>query len=92
MADEYGIEGLNWGSIGYGRVELNKIPNDKRSVDAFAAFQNGDVLPPHEYILNSHKVTLREVSCYMISKNAANYPEATLLERYRREKGDPSAN
>ena len=36
-------------------------------------------------ILNGHKVTLREVLLYMIGKNARNYSEANLLERYRRE-------
>lgn len=38
-------------------------------------------------ILNGHKVTLREVLLYMLGKNAKNYSEATLLERYMRETG-----
>ena len=38
-------------------------------------------------IVNGHKVTLREVLLYMLGKNARNYSEATLLERYRRETG-----
>ena len=38
-------------------------------------------------ILNGHKVTLREVLLYMLGKNARNYSEAKLLERYRRETG-----
>ena len=38
-------------------------------------------------ILNGHKVTLREILCYMIGKNAKNYPRRTLLARYRRETG-----
>ena len=36
-------------------------------------------------ILNSHKVTLREVLLYML--NSSKYSESTLLERYRRETG-----
>jgi len=36
-------------------------------------------------ILNSHKVTLREVLLYMLG--ASKYSDATLLERYRRETG-----
>ena len=42
-------------------------------------------------ILNGHKVTLREVLLYMLAKNAKNYPEAKLLERYKRETGDDTA-
>ena len=42
-------------------------------------------------ILNGHKVTLREVLLYMLGKNAKNYPEAKLLERYKRETGDDAA-
>ena len=42
-------------------------------------------------ILNGHKATLREVLLYMLGKNARNYPEATLLERYRRETGRDAA-
>ena len=38
-------------------------------------------------ILNGHKTTLREVLLYMLGRNARHYPEATLLERYRRETG-----
>ena len=42
-------------------------------------------------IVNGHKVTLREVMLYMIGKNAKNYSENTLLERYRRETGQEAA-
>ena len=42
-------------------------------------------------ILNGHKVTLREVLLYMIGKNAKNYSERRLLERYRRETGNDKA-
>ena len=42
-------------------------------------------------ILNGHKVTLREVLLYMLGKNAKNFPEATLLNRYRRDTGDEGA-
>ena len=41
-------------------------------------------------ILNSHKVTLREVLLYMIGK--ARLSEANLTDRYRREIGDDTAN
>ena len=43
--------------------------------------------PYKKNILNGHKVTLREVLLYMIGKNARNFSEATLLERYRRDTG-----
>ncbi len=42
-------------------------------------------------ILNGHKVTLREVLLYMLGRNAKNYSEITLLERYRRETGNEDA-
>ena len=42
-------------------------------------------------ILNGHKVTLREVLLYMIGKNAKNYSERKLLERYGRETGNDKA-
>ena len=42
-------------------------------------------------IQNGHKTTLREVLLYMLGKNARNYSEITLLERYRRETGNDTA-
>ena len=42
-------------------------------------------------IQNGHKTTLREVLLYMLGKNARNYSETTLLERYRRETGNDAA-
>ena len=47
--------------------------------------------PNKKIMLNGHKVTIREVLLYMVGKNAKNYTEATLLERYRRETGDDTA-
>lgn len=47
--------------------------------------------PNKKTMLNGHKVTLREVLLYMVGKNAKNYSEATLLERYRRETGEDTA-
>ena len=44
--------------------------------------------PNKKTMLNGHKVTIREVLLYMVGKNAKNYSEETLLERYRRETGD----
>lgn len=47
--------------------------------------------PNKKIMLNSHKVTIREVLLYMVGKNAKNYTEATLLERYQRETGIDTA-
>ncbi|MEQ8387270.1 MAG: DNA sulfur modification protein DndB [Alphaproteobacteria bacterium] len=47
--------------------------------------------PNKKTMLNGHKVTIREVLLYMVGKNAKNYSEATLLERYQRETGDETA-
>ena len=44
--------------------------------------------PNKKNMLNGHKVTIREVLLYMVGKNAENYSQAILLERYQRETGD----
>lgn len=44
--------------------------------------------PNKKIMLNGHKVTIREVLLYMVGKNAKNYTDATLLERYQRETGN----
>ena len=51
MANGHAIPDLNWDSISYGDAEINKVPDDKRGVYAFAVCQRSDVLPPHGYIL-----------------------------------------
>ena len=45
------IPALKWDYIRYGNAELNKVPNDRRGVYAFAICEHSDVLPPHGYIL-----------------------------------------
>ena len=45
------IPALKWDSIRYGNADLNKVPNDKRGIYAFAICHHSDVLPPHGYIL-----------------------------------------
>ncbi|MCY4461720.1 MAG: DGQHR domain-containing protein [Albidovulum sp.] len=47
--------------------------------------------PRRKTILNGNKVTLREVLLYMLGKNDRKYSEAELLERYRRDTGDETA-
>ena len=47
--------------------------------------------PNKKIMLNGHKVTIREVLLYMVGKNAKNYTKENLLERYRRETGDDTA-
>lgn len=42
-------------------------------------------------IVNTHKVTLREILLYMLGKQSKNYPEKKLLERYRQETGNDEA-
>lgn len=51
QVDQHVIPALKWDSIRYGNTELNKVPNDKRGIYAFAINQQNDVLPPHGYIL-----------------------------------------
>ena len=47
----YLIPNLSWSSIMYGEEELDKVPNDKRGIYAFAIHQPSVTLPPHKYIL-----------------------------------------
>lgn len=50
--DQYGIDSLQCDSISYGDAELNKVPDDKRGVYAFAICKQGHkVQPPHGYVL-----------------------------------------
>ena len=50
--NDYVLDGLNWNSILYNDAnELEKIPNDKRGLYAFAICHPSQVLPPHGYVL-----------------------------------------
>ena len=51
MANEHAIEALVWDSVNYGEDELERVPDDKRGIYAFAVCKSNDVLPPHGYIL-----------------------------------------
>lgn len=42
-------------------------------------------------IMNGHKVTLREILLYMLGMNSKSFPEEKLLERYRLETGNDTA-
>ena len=50
--NDYILDVLNWDSILYDDAdELEKVPNDKRGLYAFAICHPSQVLPPHGYIL-----------------------------------------
>jgi hypothetical protein len=50
--NEYIVRSLSWDSVSYGvEEEIDRIPNDKRGVYAFAVCQQSEILPPHGYIL-----------------------------------------
>ena len=51
MKDQYGFHDLSWESVLYGKAEIEKVPDNKRGVYAFAVCQESKVLPPHGYIL-----------------------------------------
>lgn len=51
MSDQYQLQSLDWESVCYGDDELEKVPDDKRGIYAFAICHESDVLPPHGYIL-----------------------------------------
>ena len=50
-ATDYVFDSLHWDSILYGEDELEKVPDDKRGMYAFAICESNAVLPPHGYIL-----------------------------------------
>lgn len=71
-----------------------------KSIELAARLPRGLNEEPFEWLMwdsnkktiqNGHKTTLREVLLYMLGKNARNYSETTLLERYRRETGNDAA-
>lgn len=45
----------------------------------------------NQTILSGHNVTLREILLFMVGKNASKYREDVLVERYRKETGNPAA-
>lgn len=51
LADNFVIPQLHWESIKFGREEIDKVPDDRRGVYAFAVMIDSGVLPPHGYIL-----------------------------------------
>ena len=50
-ATNYAVDSLRWDSILYGEAELEKVPDNKRGMYAFAICETNVVLPPHGYIL-----------------------------------------
>lgn len=51
VAEEYPVADLNWDSVKYGPDEVQRVPDDKRGIYAFAICHNNSVLPPYGYIL-----------------------------------------
>ena len=52
MTREYEVDFLKWDSVLFGNEdELDKVPDDKRGIYAFAICKSSKVLPPHGYIL-----------------------------------------
>lgn len=49
--DDYCVPDLTWNSIPYGDQEIDKVPNDKRGIYAFAVCKESNVLPSHCYVL-----------------------------------------
>ena len=42
---------LTWNSIGFGKQEINKVPDDREGVYAFVVSHLRNFLPPHGYIM-----------------------------------------
>jgi hypothetical protein len=45
------VNALNWQSVSYGEAEIDRVPDDKRGIYAFAVCVPSSILPPHGYIL-----------------------------------------
>ncbi len=80
--DDHLLDALNWDSILYNDAnELEKVPNDKRGLYAFAICQPSDVLPPHGYILyigiagrNSNRSLRARYKDYLNTKQVLKRP------------------
>ena len=51
LVGDFVISQLRWESIKFGSEEIDKVPDDRRGVYAFAIKIDSTVLPPHGYIL-----------------------------------------
>lgn len=51
MTVDYALTALTWHSISYGTDEIERVPDDKRGIYAFAVHHTNAILPPHGYIL-----------------------------------------
>lgn len=50
-ATNYAIPKLKWSWISYGKENIEKVPDNKRGIYAFAVNQQNDIVPPHNYIM-----------------------------------------
>jgi hypothetical protein len=51
MSSQYALNALHWDCIEYGDKDIDKVPDDKRGIYAFAVQQTNAVLPPHCYVM-----------------------------------------
>lgn len=58
-----------------------KLPRDLDAVPFVGLMWN----PAGRTIIGGHKVTLREILCYMVGAGSRRYPDGELLKRYRRD-------
>ncbi len=85
--DDYPLDVLNWDSILYkDDNELEKVPNDKRGLYAFAICHPSKVLPPHGYILyigiagrNSNRSLRMRYKDYLNVKKILRRPKIAMM-------------
>lgn len=51
LSPTFTLPNLKWRSIKYGKSGLDRVPDDKRGVYAFAVCKPSKVLPPHGFVL-----------------------------------------
>ena len=83
---------LDWKSIGFGKAEIEDVPNDKRGVYAFVVAYPQDFLPPHGYIMyigiagkNSNRPLRERYRDYLNPNQVVDRPAiARMISRWRR--------
>ena len=51
LVSDFVVSSLNWHAVKYGLAEFHLVPDDKRGIYAFAVRIEGNIFPPHGYIM-----------------------------------------
>lgn len=83
---KYPVENLEWNSVKYGDEEIERVPDDKRGVYAFAICYESSNLPRHGYILyigiagrNSNRSLRERYKDYLNQRNVMKRARIALM-------------